>query len=59
MINFQPVPGKLGHSDHGLWHWQARGADFLLVRVMKLVDVGVVVVVHRNSSYNSTNGDNH
>lgn len=36
------------------------GADFLLVRVMKLVDVGVVVVVvHRNSSYNSTNGDNH
>lgn len=58
MINFQPVPGKLGHSDHGLW--QARGADFLLVRVMKLVDVGVVVVVvHINSSYNSTNGDNH
>lgn len=58
MINFQPVPGKLGHSDHGLL--QARGADFLLVRVMKLVDVGVVVVVvHRNSSYNSTNGDNH
>lgn len=58
MINFQPVPGKLGHSDHGLW--QARGADILLVRVMKLVDVGVVVVVvHRNSSYNSTNGDNH
>lgn len=58
MINFQPGPGKLGHSDHG--PWQARGADFLLVRVMKLVDVGVVVVVvHRNSSYNSTNGDNH
>lgn len=58
MINFQPVPDKLGHSDHGLW--QARGADFLLVRVIKLVDVGVVVVVvHRNSSYNSTNGDNH
>lgn len=56
MINFQPVPGKLGQSDHGLW--QARGADFLLVRVMKLVDVGVVVV-HKNSSYNSTNGDNH
>lgn len=56
MINFQPVPGKLGQSDHGLW--QARGADFLLVRVMKLVDFGGVVV-HRNSSYNSTYGDNH